>query len=349
MHIVPRRLLMTGATLLAVCWAQPPTQPPDLPEDRLVMLTAEFDEAPAQNGAGVIVGRGPTRVYVATANHVIRSGPRVAKSVRATFKGLPGETFAARILEHADPVLDLAVLTISDPEALGQKSNPRILGESVSLRRGDKVWAMGYPQGRPWYSRPTPDAVQRNEVDSIRFDSPFIAAGYSGGGLFNGGGLLVGLIKQDSPPEGVAIPFDRVIAKLKEWNYPIELESPAKRDHLVVRLVRIRVKEDGSSGATSWNFRATVNGHTLFDWREKSFNDDPGLNVYTPLPGETKPVEVAAGQPIHLLIHGGHSHGQPIPVSKDTGLAPGAELEVPVSAAKSRDGDFVFIFAVTTK
>ncbi len=209
------------------------------------------------------------------------------------------------------------MLTLSDPDALAHKPTARILGDSTALQRGDKVWAMGYPQGRPWYSRPTPDVVQRYDPTGIRFDSPYIAPGYSGGGLFNDRGLLVGVIKQDSPPEAVAIPFERVLERLREWNYPVELEAPADASPitraLIVRLIRIVVKEDGSSGATSWNFRAAVNGKPLLDWKEKSFNDDAGRNVVTPGPAETNAVEVPAGRPIRLSIQGGHSHGTPIP------------------------------------
>lgn len=338
--------------LIAACWAQ---QPPALHEDRLVMLTAEFDEGPAQNGAGVIFGSAAGRIYIATANHVIRSGPNTAKSVKAFVKGRPGESFAVKILEHSDPILDLAVAAITDPDALGQKPAARILGDSATLKRGDKVWSTGYPQSRRWYSRPAPDHIQRSAVDSIRFDSPFISAGYSGGGLFDERGHLVGIIKQDAPPEGVAIPIERVLERLREWGYPIEIEraaveqSAAQPRTLVVRLLRVIVKEDGSSGATNWDFRATVNGNVLLDWREKSFDDDAGRNVYVPNQAETKLIEAPAGQPVRLVITGDHSHGERLPISKDTTLAPGAEVEVPVSTARSRKGDFIFVFSVVPK
>lgn len=89
----PAWIRLLACTLaVAPCWAQ---VPPKLPEDRLVMLTAKFDktadyEASTQIGAGVIVGRGPSRLYIATADHVLRAGPRSASLVKAAFKDLPG-------------------------------------------------------------------------------------------------------------------------------------------------------------------------------------------------------------------------------------------------------------------
>ncbi len=47
--------------------------------------------------------------------------------------------------------------------------------------------------------------------------------GHSGGGLFNENWELVGLIKQDQPPNAVAIRIEAVIDQLKQWGYTVAL------------------------------------------------------------------------------------------------------------------------------
>ena len=160
----------------------------------LVMITAQWDDS-AQNGAGIIVGHRQDRLYILTANHVVRSGPREAKSVVARLYGLSGETQAAKISEDFDPALDLAVLIVPGASALGVATLPfGILGDSSKLERETgRVRAMGYPTGKPWFARPLLDVVSEATVESIRFDSPSMVKGYSGGGLFNDKWELVGI------------------------------------------------------------------------------------------------------------------------------------------------------------
>src|SRR2546423_7152773 len=64
-------------------------------------------------GAGIIVGRANGRVYVATANHVVRDD-QPATSVTVTFGNLPGEEFSANVLSPLPTTLDLAVIAIPD-------------------------------------------------------------------------------------------------------------------------------------------------------------------------------------------------------------------------------------------
>ena len=190
----------------------------------LVMITAQWEDT-AQNGAGIIVGHRQDRLYILTANHVVRSGPREAKSVVARLHGFTGETQAAKIAEDFDPTLDLAVLIVPNASALGAATLPfRILGDSTKLERGTGlVQAMGYPAGKRWFARPVADVVSGATVESIRFDSPSMVQGYSGGGLFNDKWELVGLMRSDQPPEAEALRIERAIAWLNERQYPVQL------------------------------------------------------------------------------------------------------------------------------
>jgi S1-C subfamily serine protease len=75
-------------------------------------------------GAGIIFGYTASRIYIATANHVVRQGIDEAKNVRAQFRWLPGESIDAKLLEHVDSNLDLAVLVVTDRVETDLKSLP---------------------------------------------------------------------------------------------------------------------------------------------------------------------------------------------------------------------------------
>ena len=58
---------------------------------------------------------------------------------------------------------------------------------------------------------------------TLTFQTQFVQQGHSGGGLFNENWELVGLIKQDQPPNAVAIRIEAVIDQLKQWGYTVAL------------------------------------------------------------------------------------------------------------------------------
>lgn len=197
----------------------------------LVMIKAQWEDRaqdPPQNGAGIIFGHQSGRLYIATANHVVRYGPREAKKIDLLLKWLPGETRTAALTRHFDSALDLAVLIITGAPDLAVPALPfNALGNSGSLtRRGPvKVETMGYPGGKEWFARAAPDVVSGGDRDTVRFDAAWIGPGYSGGGLFTDRWEIVGMIRRDNPPEGEAVRIERVIERLKEWGYPVGLSK----------------------------------------------------------------------------------------------------------------------------
>ena len=195
----------------------------------LVMISTQFEDS-RQDGAGIIVGHSSDRLYIATANHVVRSGPRQAKSVELFLKWLPGEGKTATVTRHSDTTLDLAVLIVSKASELSVPALPfGMLGDSTQLaRETGRVRAMGHPGGRDWFARPVPDVVAGGTADAVRFDAAWIGPGYSGGGLFNDKWQLVGMIRSDQPPEGEAVRIERVIERLKDWGYPVQLGAGTK-------------------------------------------------------------------------------------------------------------------------
>lgn len=91
-----------------------------------------------------------------------------------------------------DNTADLAVLKCDQNSGVA----PLILGDSESVRKGDSVYAVGYPLG---IVNTLSDGVvssryfDENDVDTIQITAP-ISSGSSGGPLFNKKGEVVGVI-----------------------------------------------------------------------------------------------------------------------------------------------------------
>ena len=181
-------------------------------------------------GAGVIFGATPDRLYVATANHVVRRGrgPQATQRIEnleVKLNWLPGEWAAGQLLDDVDAELDLAVLSVKTPRGplagnqpfarLGPRSN----GGAACTR-----WASRHRA--QWAGNIQPDPVEEVRSIDLTFQTQFVQQGHSGGGLFNENWELVGLIKQDQPPNAVAIRIETVIDRLKQWNYTVAL-TPA--------------------------------------------------------------------------------------------------------------------------
>ena len=167
---------------------------------------------------------------MATANHVVRRGrgPQAAQRIEGLevkLNWLPGEWTAGQLLDDLDADLDLAVLSVKTSRGPLTGSQPFArLGRPVERKNG--VYAVGFPASRQWAANIQPDRVSEVTTSNLTFQTQFVQQGHSGGGLFNENWELVGLIKQDQPPNAGAIRIDAVIDQLKQWNYTVAL-SPA--------------------------------------------------------------------------------------------------------------------------
>jgi len=181
-------------------------------------------------GAGIIFGVSTEsdRLYIATANHVVRRGTMEAQKLQVQFRWLPGDPVTATLLTHRDASLDLAVLAITGLERIRVRpERPPFafdqLGDTTSIGRGNPVYPLGYPHGDPWIKPVTAAPIAHASVDSITFQTSFLSAGYSGGALLNGQFELIGMVRRDEPPNGEAANIDRIVEKLTQWGYPVEL------------------------------------------------------------------------------------------------------------------------------
>lgn len=199
----------------------------DGPEERIAPLIVMIDAKLAgeeEMGAGIIVGQRGTNLYIATANHVVRRGGEEATEIQVQFWALPDEPFPAK-LQRTVYDLDLAVLKVENADKLGLPPLPfSQLGDAGSLKPGDRVHLIGYPNGHPWDLTRTADAVTGKAGGVISFEGARLLPGHSGGALLDEQYRLVGLLTLSQAPNGKAISMDTVIENLMESRYPVDLK-----------------------------------------------------------------------------------------------------------------------------
>lgn len=137
------------------------------------------------SGSGFIVSADG---YIVTNNHVISGG----KSLKVRLPS--GNIFDAKVIRK-DPSNDLAVLKIE------AKNLPFLPVEnSTEIKRGEKVYAIGYPQSEIQGNEPklTDGIISslsgiRDEPTSFQISNP-IQPGNSGGPLFTEEGKVIGVV-----------------------------------------------------------------------------------------------------------------------------------------------------------
>jgi hypothetical protein len=227
-------VFVMGVAAISICRPQPlKAQLRDAVVERakrvVVMIDAKYsggEGAISNFGAGVVVGASMGRIYIVTANHVIRRGADVADDVRVTFRDLPGEAFTARVLPFHDPRLDYAVIAVTDGQTNRIVPNLpfRILRNTV-LSAGLPVFHVGQPNQSEWGLNVTQAAIARFTGSNVFFQSPSLTVGYSGGGLFDDGGNLIGIVTLDASTDAYAVRIEHVLTTLRDEAIPINLSS----------------------------------------------------------------------------------------------------------------------------
>lgn len=129
-------------------------------------------------GSGVVIGEG----LVITNCHVARTGPRIVVKHGS-------DQYDARI-DRIDDEFDLCRLAV-----FGLRAPAVSIGRSADLKVGQKVFAIGSPQGLDLtLSDGLVSALRTtNDVNVIQTSAP-VSQGSSGGGLFTESGELVGIV-----------------------------------------------------------------------------------------------------------------------------------------------------------
>ena len=196
--------------------------------ERIVVMIQCTIDGESSIGAGILFGAANDRLYVVTANHVVRSGATQASDIRVELRGLPGEPVPATLTTRFDAKRDIAVLSIAGVRAKGidvaQLAFDR-LGDPASLSRGDGVRALGQPRGGPWGS-PVAASPLATVTDSLLvFETSQVVPGYSGGALLDARGQIVGLVLNVLPPDATARNITQVGEMLREWGFPVALRG----------------------------------------------------------------------------------------------------------------------------
>jgi S1-C subfamily serine protease len=174
-------------------------------------ITLDVSEIPQGTGSGFVWDQ---QGHIITNFHVVAHGDRASVTLN------DGSTYPATIVGRA-PDKDLAVLRIDAPAA---KLLPLPLGQSATLKVGQKVLAIGNPFGLDQtlttgvisgLGREIKSMTQRSIFDVIQTDAS-INPGNSGGPLLDSSGRLIGINTAIYSPSGAnagigfAVPVDTV-------------------------------------------------------------------------------------------------------------------------------------------
>ena len=320
-------------------------------------LTAQFDGA-EEVGTAVVFALTAERIHLVTAAHVVRQKGRSPNAIELRFGG--GEHAVRARLEQFDNELDIAVLVVERRDASGLNLDELPfdrLAPAGSAKRGDRVFVIGN-RGKRLSINVTPDRVSAARGETIAFESNFIVRGFSGGPLFNDRWQLLGLVVRDNAPEGEAIAFGAVSAKLKGWGLPLALRPPYTQIS-TGNFVSCRVDADGVAhcwGALDFNEPYLANKGLAIPgvrWRSISLGmrnlcgiDDAGavwclgrnptgqLGNGSTVDSLSSPVRVAGGLVFSAISVGGHSCG----IAADGGgwcWGPGSSLQLGNGSSQS--------------
>jgi hypothetical protein len=230
-------VLVLGFTWATLCMAQPHERTQEDARRLIVMINGEAPDA-AVFGAGIIIGSSDKRLYILTANHVLRggAGSQVFDKLRvrlwapwsaSRWVELGGDS--VQPLEY-DTDLDVAALALELPESLGNYAQQIAVdcltsSHAVSVRM--PVHLIGQAGLVSWnYSTTGNQVAQKPTADLIQVETAVEAAsGYSGGGAFTSQWELVGLIQSDAPPELRVLPIHKALAWAARKSYPISLRA----------------------------------------------------------------------------------------------------------------------------
>jgi hypothetical protein len=220
--------MLAGLCLLIGVASPRPGYPNEAEESiKQLVVMVEAKRAGVEHlGSGIIFGMGPDRLYIVTADHVVRPRRQEPEEVYIRYRWGPDERVKAQLLESRDAALDVAVLSVSGLKDLASRYEGLPfdrLGDPDALRRGDALYLLGHPGGRPWRMNTSAERLVETRDHRLEFESNVIAVGHSGGALLNRMMDLVGMLRSDTPPYGEAVSISTILKKVSEWGYPVHL------------------------------------------------------------------------------------------------------------------------------
>lgn len=197
-------------------------------EKLIVRLTA-----PSTEGAGILFQADAQYAYGITAKHVVFRQGKAVEGLKALFRDWPQDLPVTVKKLHFEEDLavfqvDLRPLGLSLPEVL--RAIPlNMLGVSESLDPGDKLSSVGHSTAGAWITPKEPFRFSRGDGKTFLFESP-CPQGHSGGGVFDEGWRLVGMMIEEERPFCRALRIEPVMKIVQGWKLDIGLRPPPPRE-----------------------------------------------------------------------------------------------------------------------
>lgn len=204
---------IAAGALLAHAAAQPSPRDWSSERRRVPKIDSTFADGNAERGAGFVVGRQGSDLYLATADHVVESTSGLAPTIQIAFVGQSGPASTGATLVEHDQKLDLAVLRLSLQDLAATFADAgRLCYRAV--HNDEAVTTIGHPLDQLWQVSSVDNVINpryNNDPRLFTISGRGVAKGSSGGPIFGGDGCLLGLVSRTSAVETVAVSADSIV------------------------------------------------------------------------------------------------------------------------------------------
>jgi hypothetical protein len=180
-------------------------------------------------GAGIIMAARGSNIYLATAKHVVNETGSNAAAFTVKFRS--GEKAQVKSIYKASPSKDLAFLIIENRE-LAEKLQQSLSWQILRSRSARKLSSgrdlaiiVGQGAAKEWAKPLEPERIGGQKADLIEIQSTTIQPGFSGGGVFDPSGLLIGVITTDTGSMAEAITIEAVLSEARRLKLPVDLSE----------------------------------------------------------------------------------------------------------------------------
>ena len=203
-------------------------QPAD-PRDLVVMLDWKKLYGDAHQGAGIIINQSDEETLIVTAKHNLLDleAGEINTDITVKFRPKPGHKAPAEVV-HLSSQYDVGLLRVAAEDAvpvLGATVPAEVL--NLEMKRQEDVFVVGHGGGAPWFHTLTPEPARWVSMAEIQIESQAQKQGQSGGGVFDPGWALVGMITELEPPIARALPIALVLDEVRRTRYGVLLAPSA--------------------------------------------------------------------------------------------------------------------------